>query len=119
MKRVAIKYVLNTFLGLALLSCKKDDNTTPSPKVNTFEAIEDIATFHGNFDGDIVVVNTQGGPLPELDDDSLTNFINVSESQSALFVNVHQVQTKFHHNSLRQISLLRKRSSMIWKVLQI
>ena len=94
MKRVAITYVLFTFSGLALLSCKKDDNTTPSPKVNTFEAIEDIATFHGNFDGDIVVVNTQGGPLPELDDDSLTNFINVSESQSALFVNVHQVQTK-------------------------
>ncbi len=90
------KTILNiSILALSIftiVSCSKDDDTTPT--VNSFEEILDIATFHGDLEGDIIVVNTQGGPVTDLDDETLNEFISETQTQSALYVNVHQEQTK-------------------------
>jgi hypothetical protein len=63
-----------TFIVLAT-ACTKEKND-PDEIPFSFSEIEDIATFHGNLEGDIVVVNTQGGPDTELYDEDLTDFIN-------------------------------------------
>ena len=83
--------ILNVFFLFIFSSCNKDKDT---PSVNLFDEISDIATFHGNLKGDIVVVNTQGGPVTQLEDKTLNEFISEAQAQSALFVNVHQEQTK-------------------------
>lgn len=80
------------FLLVITVSCHKDDDTTP--EVKPFDAISDMATFHGNLKSDIVIVNTQGGPFTSLQDDTLNEFIAIAQAQSALVVNVHQEQTK-------------------------
>lgn len=84
--------ILCTLFLVTLLSCKKDDDTNPT--TNSFKEISDIATFHGNHQGNIIVVNTQGGPTTQLEDETLNEFISETQTQSALFVNVHQEQTK-------------------------
>jgi len=81
---------LCTFFLLTFLSCTKKDDIIP----DAFKEISDIATFHGNLEGNIVVINTQGGPETQLDDETLNEFIYETQAQAALFVNVHQEQTK-------------------------
>lgn len=94
MKKIeSIKQFLAITLLLVLITgCNNDDDVAPI--VKPFEAISDIATFHGNLKSDIVIVNTQGGPVTSLEDNTLNEFIALSQAQSALFVNVHQEQTK-------------------------
>lgn len=75
-------------------SCSKDDEPDSG---HPFIEIKDEATFHGNFKSDIVVVNTQGGPVTKLEDDELKDIIQESKMNDALFVNVHQAQTKEPH----------------------
>ncbi len=73
------------------------DSTNDDSDISTLpeeEFVKDISTFHGNPDGDIVVVNTQGGPITTLEDEILKEFIDMTQTQDALYVNVHQVQTK-------------------------
>lgn len=84
--------IIYTLLFISFFSCNKDDDTVSTS--NSFDEISDIATFHGNLDGDIVVVNTQGGPVTTLEDETLNEFITQTGTQSALYVNVHQEQTK-------------------------
>ena len=88
---------LNLFLSAIVLvsiafisSCSKDDEPVAA---HPFIEIKDDATFHGNFKSNIVVVNTQGGPVTGLEDD----IIQESKMKDALFVNVHQAQTKEPH----------------------
>ncbi len=79
-------------LSLFFISCGSDDNNDSS---DAFNQISDIATFHGNLEGDIVVIHAQGGPSVELDDDEASDeVITELGIQSALYVMVHQVQTK-------------------------
>ncbi len=91
------KYVHLIFFTLFLLitsSCKKEEtiNSTPAPSL---DEISELVSFHGNKESKIVVVNTQGGPLTELDDEGVDRILNESQTQSStLFVNVHQEQTK-------------------------
>ncbi|PKG43780.1 alpha/beta hydrolase [Psychroflexus sp. MES1-P1E] len=88
-----LNLIICTILFSLFLSCNNDDDATqPS---STFDQISDIAKFYGNLEGDIVVIHAQGGPGLELDDDETSNQI-VTELgiQSALYVMVHQVQTK-------------------------
>lgn len=87
------QFLAITLLLVFITSCNNDDEVT-TPIVKPFEAISDIATFHGNLDSNIVIVNTQGGPVTPLEDNTLKEFIALSQAQSALFVNVHQEQTK-------------------------
>ena len=92
---------LNLFLSAIVLvsiafisSCSKDDESVAA---HPFIEIKDDATFHGNFKSNIVVVNTQGGPVTRLEDDILKDIIQESKMNDALFVNVHQAQTKEPH----------------------
>ncbi|WP_420643434.1 hypothetical protein [Candidatus Leptofilum sp.] len=63
-------------------------------EIDAFNEISDIATFQGNPESNIVVVNSQGGPMTELEDGLLRDFISETKAQSVLFVNVHQAQTQ-------------------------
>jgi hypothetical protein len=75
-----------------LLSCKNDDGIIIEPI--EFAEIEDIVmSFQGDRESDIVIVNTQGGPVTETSDDFITEIINVTNTQNVLWVNVHQKQT--------------------------
>lgn len=59
-----------------------------------FAKIKDLAVFYGNPSSDIVIVNTQGGPVNELFEDEFISVIRNAELQNQLYVNVHQVQTQ-------------------------
>lgn len=89
-KTTHLNLIIYIFFLIVFSSCDEDDMTTS----NTFDQISDIATFHGNLEGNIVVINSQGGPITELIDELLKDFINQTGTQSALYVNVHQEQTK-------------------------
>ncbi len=86
-----LNLIIYTFIIVAFSSCNNDDDNTSS---NPFEQISDIATQHGNLEGNIVVVVAQGGPSTTLEDGDISEVIEETETQSALWVNVHQVQTK-------------------------
>jgi len=81
-----------TFILLSI-ACTKDKTNDPDENQFSLSNIEDIATFHGNLIGDVVIVNTQGGPDTVLYDEDLKDIIEQAQAQSALFVNVHQEQT--------------------------
>lgn len=59
-----------------------------------FPGIKDLAMFYGNPLSDIVIVNTQGGPVSELSGDEFISIIRNAQLQNQLYVNVHQVQTQ-------------------------
>jgi hypothetical protein len=88
-----LNLIICTILFTAFLSCNNDDDVTePS---STLDEISDIAKFYGNLEGDIVVIHAQGGPGFELDDDDTSNeIVDELGIQSAMYVMVHQVQTK-------------------------
>jgi hypothetical protein len=86
-----LNLIIYTFLFIAFTSCNNDDDNPPA---NPLDEISDIATFHGNLDGDIVVIVAQGGPSTTLEDGDIKEVIGETETESALWVNVHQVQTK-------------------------
>ncbi len=91
--KTLVKQVLTfTLLLVFAVGCNNDDNDSPTN--NPFEAISDIATFHGNLKSQTVIINTQGGPFTTLQDETLKEFIGVAEIESFLVVNVHQEQTK-------------------------
>lgn len=76
-------------------SCNNDDDNTGSVIIEPqqFAEIEDIATFHGNAESNIVIVNTQGGPVTTLEDDIINEIRTSTNTQNVLYVNVHQAQT--------------------------
>ncbi|WP_299800298.1 hypothetical protein [uncultured Maribacter sp.] len=88
-----LNLIIYIIVFTAFISCNNDDDAT-SP-TNSLDEISDIAEFYGNLEGDIVVIHAQGGPGLELDDAETSNQI-VAELgiQSAMYVMVHQVQTK-------------------------
>lgn len=56
--------------------------------------ISQIATVDGDLDNDIVLVNTQGGPMYELDTSTVRMMLEESVGKTeAIVVNVHQQQT--------------------------
>lgn len=93
MKKVIEKTVIILAFVTAFISCNKDKNLemlTPD-----FNEISNLATFHGNKNSNIIIINTQGGPGTKLDDDELKEIIKESSiNNKALVVNVHQIQTK-------------------------
>jgi hypothetical protein len=88
----SLNLIICTILFTAFLSCKDDVIGDPP---GSLDKISDIAEFYGNLDGDIVVIHAQGGPGLELDDAETSNQ-TVAELgiESAMYVMVHQVQTK-------------------------
>ena len=88
----SLNLIICLILFTAFTSCNNDDDNPPS---NPFDEILDIAEFYGNLEGDIVVIHAQGGPGLELDDAETSNQIVADLGiQSAMYVIVHQVQTK-------------------------
>lgn len=90
MKRINL--ILTIFLSVLILSCSKDDNIQNSG-LEISQEIKDLIYFEGDESSPIVIVNTQGGPIPEL---STTDFNEVLENVNTanlLKVNVHQAQT--------------------------
>lgn len=87
-----LNLIIYTLIFIAFTSCNNDD---ANPPANPLDEISDIAEFYGNLEGDIIVIHAQGGPGLELDDAETSNQI-VAELgiQSAMYVMVHQVQTK-------------------------
>lgn len=86
-----LNFIICTFLFATFTSCNPDGDNPPT---NPFDQISDIATLHGNLEGDIVVIVAQGGPSTTLEDGDITDVIGETETESALWVNVHQAQTK-------------------------
>lgn len=76
-------------------NCNNDDDNTGVVIIEPqqFAEIEDIATFHGNTESNIVIVNTQGGPVTTLEDDTINEIRTATNTQNVLYVNVHQAQT--------------------------
>lgn len=81
---------LALYILLISIGCGKNDDN----KQSDLSKLEDIATFHGNMNGDIVVIHSQGGPETTLNDSEVQEAISSSGTSNALWVNVHQVQTK-------------------------
>ena len=94
--REILRNVCVIIVFLTVSSCDKDsDIVSPDEVVEIdFEEIEDLATFHGNSSSDIVVITSQGGPQTILESEFIEEFIARSQNQSALFVLVHQAQTR-------------------------
>ena len=65
-----------------------------SKKLAEYNDIADVATLHGNPNSNIVIVNTQGGPVTTLMDAELKQIMQMSQTTDVLYANVHQVQTK-------------------------
>lgn len=61
---------------------------------SAFQNISELGAFFGNPNSDIVIVNTQGGPVNELFEDEFTSIIRSSQVKGLLYVNVHQAQTQ-------------------------
>ncbi len=87
MKRINILHTSLIMLLLVISSCNNNSN------VALFPEIADIATFHGNLQSNIIVIHSQGGPITTLEDGFLKEIISETDTQSALYVNVHQAQT--------------------------
>ena len=86
------KFALVILMLTMLISCGKDEQTNLSEP--TFHEIEEMVHFHGDKKSDIIIVNTQGGPVTELEDETIEEFIKASETKNILYLNVHQAQTK-------------------------
>lgn len=88
MKSIKILQLVAITLVITFTSCSKKGDE------NIFPEIRDIATFQGNTNSDIVIINTQGGPVTRLTDDAVSEWIQSSGTKKLLWVNVHQSQTK-------------------------
>ncbi|CAL2106940.1 conserved hypothetical protein [Tenacibaculum sp. 190524A02b] len=88
---------------ITFISCdKKEDEIIIEPN---FNEISNIATFYGNKNAEIIIVNTQGGPTTELANEDIKDIAKTSSlAQKALFVNVHQAQTKTPSNFKKEIT---------------
>lgn len=95
------KYLSIAFLAiLSFTSCKKDTVTVNTPETITIPTeIADLGSYWGNTAKEVtdVLVNTQGGPVPELLDNEMRDILGLVDNDKTkdLFVfNVHQAQTK-------------------------
>jgi len=90
MKKLKLSIV---FIVIVLFqSCKKDEVIV---EPSQFADIEDVvSSFQGNRESDIVIVNTQGGPVTTAEDGFITDIMKGTKTENVLWVNVHQVQTR-------------------------
>ena len=85
--------LLATACSSSTSSSSDSDETTTSDNTTDAKVLADTYEAFGNPAADTVVVNAQGGPLPELVTDELREIINVDQSDELYVVNVHQAQT--------------------------
>ena len=90
MKRINL--ILTLFLSVLILSCSKDDNIQNSG-LEISQEIKDLIYFKGDENSSTVIINTQGGPIPELARTELDEILENVNTTNLLTVNVHQAQT--------------------------
>jgi len=90
MKRINL--ILTLFLSVLILSCSKDDNIQNSG-LEISQEIKDLIYFKGDENSSTVIINTQGGPIPELATTELDEILENVNTTNLLTVNVHQAQT--------------------------
>ncbi|QTE24310.1 hypothetical protein [Polaribacter cellanae] len=95
MKKVQLIFasILCSFTILFVSCNQKDDDTLESSNLLPKE-IQQLVSIQGNKDSDLVIINTQGGPVTTLLEKELTAIIDKADAKNVLWVNVHQVQTK-------------------------
>ena len=92
--------ILALFLIVLIVSsCSKDDDTQSkdddiqNPKFEISQEIKDLIYFRGKESSSTVIVNTQGGPIPELATTEYDEILANVNTADLLTVNVHQAQT--------------------------
>lgn len=72
-----------------------EKNQSIADKKEEIEIDKLIARKYGNEDSDIVIVYSQGGPMPEVEEDTLEEIRNSNDKlKDAYFVQPHQIQTE-------------------------
>ena len=92
-----ISFLLSVIFSITLTSCKKKTDT-PTPAATISTEIQSLIEYSGNISANTVIVNTQGGPVPQLFTSNLKEMLKSVNTQNTLVVNVHQVQTKTPQN---------------------
>lgn len=90
MKRINL--ILTLFFSVLTLSCSKDYNIQNS-ELEISQEIKDLIYFKGDESSSIVIINTQGGPVPELLRTQFDITLENINTTNLLTVNVHQSQT--------------------------
>ena len=119
MKKISLLLLALLCFSLPLiLSCSEDEKPT-TPSVLKFDEIKEDVTLHGNMKSDIVIVNTQGGPMMELDNDAIKEIIELSKTSNLLYANVHQAQTKEPEKFKTDITFNEAKKYDDWSVLRL
>lgn len=82
-------------IALLFFGCTKDKQSPFPEEIRNATDLATYGQFYGDHDGDVVIVNAQGGPELTLDDEMMKEIVETAGLDQAQFVNVHQVQT--HH----------------------
>lgn len=87
-----INLILTLFLCVIVLSCSKDDNIQNS-ELEISQDIKNLIYYKGDESSSTVIINTQGGPMPELATTEYDEILENVNTTNLLTVNVHQTQT--------------------------
>lgn len=98
MKKIA--FIIFVLTSILFYACNGERDNIED--VTPFTEIADIATVHGNLNSEVAIVNTQGGPETNLDDETLKEIMLFTETSDLLYVNVHQTQTKEPNQFLKR-----------------
>ncbi|MCY6369350.1 hypothetical protein [Clostridium ganghwense] len=85
--------IITLMIGILFTGCGTN-KTNKSSIVTDNEEINSLTYIYGNKKSDTVIINTQGGPVPELMNDELKEILSSVNTKDYLIVNVHQSQTK-------------------------
>tara|TARA_B110000305_G_C19280879_1_gene559192 strand:- start:260 stop:772 length:513 start_codon:yes stop_codon:yes gene_type:complete len=84
--------ILKLIITLFVLSCFKD-NEAKKTVLEISAEIEALVYYSGEEDASTVLINTQGGPITELDTEGFDDLLSLVNTPNLLNVNVHQAQT--------------------------
>lgn len=87
-----INLILKIFLCVIILSCSEDDNIQSS-ELEISQDIKNLIYYKGDESSSTVIINTQGGPMPELATTEYDEILENVNTTNLLTVNVHQAQT--------------------------
>ncbi len=100
-----VNFILILVSTIFILSCHKDQHiTSPATNLHIPQEIKDLIYIQGDDNATTVLINTQGGPMPELATEEFDEILQHVNTSNLLRVNVHQAQTLhpdlFVHNDI-------------------
>ncbi len=104
------KFIALLFIvSLSLVGCDKDGNKIIVEPIALPGNIDELVSYWGNSSSDVkkVVINTQGGPAPELLNEEMQDILKLVDANKiddVLIVNVHQKQTLNPQNYQSEIT---------------